>query len=144
MPRNNYSIGNKKGPVMISGTVWKSQKEFNKYFLIGIIIVAILIIFSSTGSSPSYSSGSSSTLYTIEIGGTTGNEFSGSIGGAGSSRTIEGTVPQTYTVYGWPAVAVIQNMEDFGSISVTIKQGETIVDTQSTSASYGVVTASSK
>lgn len=139
MSKNTYAIGSKKGPVMIDGTVWKSQKEFNKYFIIAIIIVAILLFFIFKSFSPSTSSGP----YTIEVSGTSGTEFTGSIGGGGSSRTVEGTVPATYTVSGWPAVAVIQKTGEYGFISVTIKKDGETLDTESTSASYGVVTVSS-
>lgn len=125
---------------MIHGTVWKSQKEFNKYSIIAIIVVVILLFFIFKSSSSNTSSGS----YTIEISGTFGTEFTGSISGGGSSRTIEGNVPANYTVQGWPAVAVIQKTEEYGYLSVTIKKEGKTLDTQSTSASYGVVTASSK
>ncbi len=139
MGKNTYAIGSKKGPVMIEGTVWKSQKDFNKYFIIAIVIVAIFLFFIFK----SFSSSTSSGPYTIELSGTSGTEFTGSIGGGGSSRTVEGTVPATYTVSGWPAVAVIQKTEEYGFISVTIKENGETLDSESTSASYGVVTVSS-
>ncbi len=138
MGKNTYAIGSKKGPVMFYGTVFKSQKDLNKYTIIAVIIVIILLFFIFKSPS-SVSSGP----YTIEISGTSGTEFTGSIGGGGSSRTIEGTVPATYTVSDWPAVAVIQKTEEYGFISVTIKEDGEILDSESTSASYGIVTVSS-
>ena len=81
--------------------------------------------------------------YIIEISGTNGLQFSGSIGGAGNSRTIEGNVPATYKVIGWPAVAVIQKKEELGTLIVSIKENNKLLNSQSTTAAYGVVTVSS-
>ncbi|OIO80386.1 hypothetical protein AUJ84_03720 [Candidatus Pacearchaeota archaeon CG1_02_32_132] len=81
--------------------------------------------------------------YTIEILGTEGIEFSGNIGGGGNSRSIDGSVPSTYTVEGWPAVAVIQKKGASGILKVIMKKGDKILNEQETSAAYGVVTVSS-
>lgn len=139
MSKYTYAIGNKKGPVMFYGTIFKSQKDLNKYIIIAAIIIAISLFF-ILKSSLNTSSG----LYTIEVSGTSGTEFTGSIGGGSSSRTVEGTVPASYTVSGWPAVAVIQKTDEYGFISVTIKKDGETLDSESTSASYGVVTVSSE
>ncbi|MBI3623967.1 hypothetical protein HY212_07865 [Candidatus Pacearchaeota archaeon] len=139
--KHTYAIGSKEGPVMYDGTVYNSQKQLNKYFLIGIGIVATIILFFYLNSSSS--STSSSNIYTVEIGGTSGTEFTGNIGGGGSSQTIEGIVPATYTITGWPAVAVIQKTGEYGTISVEISKNGEVLDSQSTSASYGVVTVNS-
>ena len=139
MGKHTYAVGSKKGPVMFDGTVFKSQKELNKNFLIGLVVVAILLFFIFKSSSSSVSSGP----YTIEISGTSGIGFSGSVGGGSTSRTVDGTVPTTYTVYGWPAVAVIQNTKDYGTITVTIKENGETIKTETTRASYGIVTVSS-
>ncbi len=56
---------------------------------------------------------------------------------------IECTVPAPYTISGWSAVAVIQKTEEDGYISVSIKEGDELLDSQSTSTSYGVVTVGS-
>lgn len=144
MGKHTYAIGSKRGPVMFDGTVFKSQKELNKYIIIAVIIVAVFLFFIFKSFSSSTSSGpTSSGPYIIEVTGTSETEFTGSIGGGSSSRTVEGTVPATYTVSGWPAVAVIQKTEEYGFISVTIKKDGEVLDSQSTSASYGVVTVSS-
>jgi len=81
--------------------------------------------------------------YVVEVTGTAGTEFTGSVGGGGSTRTVDGTIPATYKIEGWPAVAVVQKMQETGSLIVTIKQGTKVLDSQITSAKYGVVTATS-
>lgn len=84
--------------------------------------------------------------YIIKIYGTPWTEFTGSIGGGGSSRTIEGTLQAgetfRYKVMGWPVVAVIRN-KGYGTIFVEITDEDgRILNRQSTSASYGIVTIS--
>lgn len=81
--------------------------------------------------------------YNIQITGINGTKFSGSISGPGSSKSVEGTVPENYKVYGWPVVAVIQNQEDHGGIIVTITNiSGDILNIQATFAAYGVVSVS--
>lgn len=87
-----------------------------------------------------------SSSYTIEISGTPGVEFTGSLNGGGNSQTIEGsilTVPRTYQIEGWPAAAVIQNKGDWGTLTVTIKKDGKVLNTQTTTAAYGIATVSS-
>ncbi len=85
----------------------------------------------------------SSRTYLIEISGTAGLEFTGNIGGGGNSRSIEGTIPATYTVEGWPAIAVIQKKQESGKLIVTMKKDNKILNAQETTAAYGVVTVNS-
>ena len=159
MENNNYPIENKNA-------VFKKQKTSNKWIIVALCVIGALILFaissistpessgnsvaSSTSSSdPSTSnsgtSGSSSyDGYIIEVSGTPGTEFTGDISsGFSNSRTVEGIVPATYTASDWPAVAVIQNKGDSGYISVSIIKNGELINSQSTSASYGVVTVSS-
>lgn len=74
--------------------------------------------------------------------------YSGSIGGGGNSRTEEGVVfresPVTYNVNGWPAVAVMQKRDKYGTLTVSIKDSNgKVINTQTTTAAYGVVSVSS-
>jgi len=140
----------------------KSAKEknwFQRHKILGaiLIIFVFLIILGIIGNTlsteeskiqPSNSNEninppSPSNTYTIEILGTEGIEFSGSIGGGGNSRSIDGSVPSIYTVEGWPAVAVIQKKGASGTLKVIMKKGDKILNEQETSAAYGVVTVSS-
>jgi len=87
---------------------------------------------------------STSSNYIIEITGTDGLEFSGSIGGGGSSKTVDGEIPTTYEVSDWPAVAVIQKKEASGGVlTVTMKKNGRVLDSQTTDADYGLVTVNS-
>lgn len=81
--------------------------------------------------------------YVIEITGTEGLQFSGSIGGGTNSRSIDGTAPSSYEVVGWSAVAVIQKKGVGGTLTVTIKEGGKELNSQTTTAEYGVVTVGS-
>ncbi len=132
----------------------KQQKPFyQKWWFWVIIAVVILAIIGNILPDDSNSSISntneninppaSSRTYIIEVTGTDELDFSGSIGGGGNSRTIDGTVPSNYTVEGYPAVAVLQKKGENGELIVTIKKGDKILNTQSTDADYGVVTVSS-
>lgn len=79
----------------------------------------------------------------VKVDGTAGLAFSGSIGAAGGSRTVDGAVPQSFTIPGADSsgifTAVLQKQADAGTLIVTLncnggdKSGET-------SAAYGVVT----
>ena len=40
----DYAVGNKKGPVMYAGTVFKSQKQLNNSLAVAIIIAGIIPI----------------------------------------------------------------------------------------------------
>jgi len=82
-----------------------------------------------------------SATFTIQIESNT--SWSGSIGADASSRTIEGYGGETWEVTGTIAVAVIQKQTDCGYLTVSILQGGRVLDSQTTSAAYGVVTVSS-
>lgn len=84
-----------------------------------------------------------SSNYVIEITGTSGLEFSGSIGGGGNSKTVEGSIPANYEISDWPAVAVIQKKGTSGTLTVTIKKNGRVLNTQTTNADYGVVSVTS-
>ena len=109
-----------------------------KTVLISLFLISLLVILTGCGGPPS-----SNSKYVVEVTGTDGVEFTGSLNGAGNSNSVEGTVPQTYEVIGWPAAAVMQKKGETGTLTVTISKNDKILNTQSTSAAFGVVTVSS-
>ena len=135
--------------------VEKNKNWFRRHWILssigGLFILLILIGIFAGDKEPTtindvnsnQESKVTTTNYIIEITGTEGLEFSGSIGGGTNSKSIEGSIPATYEVSDWPAVAVIQKKETSGTLTVTIKKNGRILNTQTTSASYGVVTVSS-
>jgi hypothetical protein len=119
--------------------------------LLAILLVAVIFVSGCTESN--------SKTYTIEI---TGNystcklpdeiksacehvPFSGSIGSAGNTRSIEGDTPQQYDVVGWPVSAAIQKNTDADALLIVMikDQSGKIIAQQSTTAPYGMVTVSS-
>lgn len=113
------------------------------------ILVVCLMIIISVSCTPSQT-----TTYVIEITGTPGTLFTGSIGAAGQQRTVDGVIPMNFTVRGWPAVAVIQkdydnddpraiDLWERGALIVTIKENGRIVASEGTNAKAGSVGVSS-
>jgi len=97
----------------------------------------------SDGSSSDSSSSDSSYQVRISYDG----EWSGSIAGDGSSRTVDGSGTETFDVGGDPFIvsANAQKQNDgSGTLSVEILQGGEIIARQSTSASYGVAQVTSE
>jgi hypothetical protein len=116
-----------------------------KKIIIGVVvlIVVIAIISSFAGGSSGVPLFSTST-YTIQVTGTSGVQFSGSYmvtdsGGSSTSQSVDGTVPQTYTVTGTIVSVVFQNQGDSGTLSVQILKDSTVVKQATTTAAYGVV-----
>ena len=84
---------------------------------------------------------SSTATFYIEIESDT--SWMGSIGGDGSSRSIDGHGSQTWKLTGYTVVsAVIQKTTEYGYLTVRILKDGKIVDSQTTTAAYGVVTVS--
>lgn len=46
---HSYALGSKKGPVMVDGTVYESQDEYNNLFSLSLVIVGILLAFLGAG-----------------------------------------------------------------------------------------------
>jgi hypothetical protein len=82
---------------------------------------------------------------TVRVDGTPGLEFSGNIGTVGSQRSVDGRVPQSFTIAGKDSLrvftAVIQKQVAEGLLRVTV-DCEDGPRTQETSAEFGVVTVS--
>ena len=83
---------------------------------------------------------------TVRVDGNPGVQFSGSIGSAGSQRTIDGTTPQSFTISGQKSsgifTAVIQKKAADGTLRVTVGCPKGGDQTQETAAQFGVVTVS--
>lgn len=85
--------------------------------------------------------------YTVEIRvtGTSGLRFSGSYGDLSGIRSVEGTVPATYTIVnpsGDIVSAVFQKRAEMGTLTVQLVKDGAVVESQTTTAAYGVVTVS--
>lgn len=78
--------------------------------------------------------------FTIEIQSTT--SWAGSIGADASSSSVEGSGNRSFQVYGTIAVAVIQKQTEYGSLTVRILRDGRVLDSQTTTAAYGVVSVS--
>ena len=66
----------------------------------------------------------------------------GVIGADGSSTTVEGWGDETFEVTGTIVSAVIQKQTEYGYLTVTILRKGKILDSQTTTAPYGVVSVS--
>jgi len=85
--------------------------------------------------------------YTVEIRitGTPGLSFLGSYGDLSGLRSVDGTVPATYTIVnpsGDIVSAVFQKMEEMGTLTVQLVKDGVVVESQTTTAAYGVVSVS--
>lgn len=76
----------------------------------------------------------------VEVSGTPGLGFEGSLGTAPASRSVEGRIPARYTVETAIAVAVnLRKASEDGELTVRILRGDQEVARQTTTAPYGSV-----
>lgn len=128
---------------------WFMRHKVITGFLIFIAFIFLITIFSSNKEPTRIEEintnqpTATKTAYIIEVTGTGGLEFTGSIGGGANQKSIQGSVPANYEVSDWPAVAVIQKKGTSGTLTVTITKNGRVLNTQTTDADYGVVTVSS-
>jgi hypothetical protein len=95
--------------------------------------------------SSSSDSDSSDSSYQVRI--SYDGEWSGSISGDGSSRTVDGSGTETFDIDGDPFIVSAngQKRDDgSGTLTVEILQGGEVIARQSTSASYGVAQVTSE
>lgn len=89
---------------------------------------------------------SKATTHEVAVTGTPGLTFSGSIGTLGDTRTVEGTVPATFSVTPDKTIkvvsAVIQKKEEAGTLTVEIRSVGQTVKTGTTTAEFGLVNIS--
>jgi len=95
--------------------------------------------------SQSDSSGSDDSSYQVRI--SYDGDWSGSIGGDGSSRSVDGSGTETFDIDGDPFIvsANAQKQDDSSDVlTVEILQGGEVIARQTTSASYGVAQVTSE
>jgi len=109
---------------------------------IGVFVVCVIVVVAVALSNIS----SDTKDVTVRIDGTPGVLFSGSIGNAGSQRTVDGTTPQSFTITGKKSsgifTAVIQKKGADGMLRVTVTCPKGGDQTQETSAQFGIATVS--
>jgi len=119
----------------------KMSPELNPLLVIAFIIIFSIIIWAgfwwfTIQSTP----GMSEATFTIVIESDT--EWSGSIGGLGGSRTVSGSGSASFTIHSSIVSACIQKQTEWGYLTVKILKNGQLVEQQSTTAPYGVVTVS--
>ena len=119
------------------------EKMDQKKRIIGIGIIA-LVIFGLFASSILVIQ-ASPYIVEIRVEGTSGIPFSGNYGDLGSSKSVDGTVPKTYTIEdpeGDIISAVFQKQGKSGELIVKLVKDGKVIKTESTTAEYGVVSVS--
>ena len=127
-----------------NNNVKPKKKWYFRWYMIVLYVWISLSIFGMI----ILSSGGGSVMnknYVIEITGTNGVAFQGSIMeveyGSATSKSVDGTIPKTYTTEGIMSSLAIQKMTDSGTLTVTVKDDNgKVLKTQSTSSPYGMVT----
>ena len=81
----------------------------------------------------------------IRVEGIPGLSFSGSYGDLGSQKSVDGTIPETYTIEnpeGDIVSVVFQKQERGGTLTVKLMKDGKVVKSESTTAEFGVVSVS--
>lgn len=115
-----------------------------------IVLVVGVLIGSTSGTAPDSGGGGGDPIpdagagtVTVRVTGTEGIPFSGSIGNADGSRTVQGAVPDEFTVKAESldvVTALIQKEDVPGRLTAEIVRGGEVVKHASTKAAYGAVT----
>lgn len=132
----------KRGGIM----KWGMIGCFGIFAAIGIffivIIVAVMAAIGSDDGVQELATGNAKDVQ-VKVGGTDGLKFSGSVGSVSGQRTVDGTVPETFTIAGEGSSGIfsvaIQKQSESGTLTVTLTCREGDQKGQ-TSAAYGVVT----
>jgi len=142
---NNYCAN--CGAKLNSETEKERQKtEMSKQAQIAVAVIAIIVIFSLIEVGIWWSTirgapGMSQATFTFVVDSNT--EWSGAFGTLEEGqRTEEGFGDASFTFHGSIASACVQKMTEYGYLTVEILKDGQVVASQSTSASYGVVTVS--
>ena len=108
--------------------------------IIGVIAIIIIVVAISTcnGVIPGNS------VFQIKVSGTEGLEFSGSYmvttaDAKVTSKSVDGFVPEQYSVTGTMVSVVFQKQTEAGFLSVEIIKGDEVIANEYTTAAYGVV-----
>jgi len=123
----------------------KSKTEVPKQTQIAVAVIILIVIFSLIEIGIWWSSmrsfpGMSEATFTIVIESDT--EWSGAIGDLGGSTTRSGSGGASFTIHSSIVSACIQKQTEWGYLTVKILKNGQLVEQQSTSAAYGVVTVS--
>jgi len=112
----------------------------------GVITVAViaLIVTFTVGNNRELANDHELTTYEISVSGTSGVAFSGSFlvtdsNGSTVSQTVDGIIPQTYTLTGSAVSVELQKKGDSGTLAVQILRDSTVVGQGDTTDAYGVV-----
>jgi len=121
----------------------KSKTKVPKQTQIAVAVIMLIVIFSLIEVGIWWSSmrsfpGMSEVTFTVVIESDT--QWSGAIGGLGGSTTRSGST--SFTIHSSIVSACIQKQTEWGYLTVKILKNGQLVEQQSTSASYGVVTVS--
>jgi hypothetical protein len=119
------------------------------FAVIGVLVVGLVILVSVAVSNDSGTkelvTGNASDV-TVSVSGTTGLTFSGSVGSASGQRSVEGSVPASFTISGTGSsgifTSVMQKKQESGTLTVTMNCRNGGNKSGDTTAAYGVVTVS--
>jgi hypothetical protein len=104
--------------------------------LLFVVIIALIMAWSTMLSAP----GVSSAAYTIKIDSNT--SWSGAMGGLSGPTTRDGSGSALFKIQSSLASACLQKQTEEGYLTVTILRNGQVVEHQTTTAAYGVVTVS--
>jgi hypothetical protein len=112
---------------------------------IAIVHIFFLILFASLSSC----AGLTESSFTIKVTGSSGMKFSGSYmsvttGGSNTSKSVEGIVPEEFTITGSIVSCSFQKQSEGGFLKVEILKNGKSVSHSETYAAYGVVTAATQ
>ncbi len=115
-----------------------SKTNKSKTMVIGVIVLVLIVVFGCllVGLIGNSNDGN------IQIKIIYSGSWSGSIGDDSGQRSVDGRGTQVFDMKGGTVVAVIQKMDSGGTLTVQILQDGKVIETQSTSAEYGVVSVS--
>jgi flagellar basal body-associated protein FliL len=117
----------------------KPKMPNKKLMIIGGIVLVVVVLF-GCAIAGFFGNGSTKSV-SIEI--KYSGPWTGSIGDSNGQRSIQGTGSHSYDVKSGIVTAVIQKSDNGTTpLTVNILEGDNIVETQTTTAEYGVVSVS--
>ncbi|MFA5366796.1 MAG: B-box zinc finger protein [Dehalococcoidia bacterium] len=109
-----------------------------------VIVVIALVVTFTVGNNQELATNHELTAYQISVSGTQGVAFSGSFlitdsNGSTVSQTVDGIIPQTYTLTGSAVSVELQKKGDSGILDVQILRDSTVVGQGDTTEAFGIV-----
>lgn len=137
----------KRGTKNILSALTASNKPFYMQWYSWVIAAAILVvilflIFRPAGIKSSPGTTTSAGEYIVEITGTYAIGYDGQIISGPNVLDIKGIILNktvTYTVQGSPVIVNLEKPGQLGTVSVSIKRGNTVLKSGTTSAPYGTI-----